>query len=63
VRIVTRQCRDIIGANCRLKDDDEAISAEAKGEIVDFNVTQLNQKNYVHNISVVGSFGLLLKLK
>jgi hypothetical protein len=42
----------------------EVITAEAHGEIADLkNVTQLNQRKYVHDISAVGSFGIASEAK
>ncbi len=50
---------DLIVAIGRPKVGDEVIPAEARGEIADLkNVTQLNQRKYVHDIAAVGSFGI-----
>ena len=50
---------DLIVAIGRPKVGDEVIPAEARGEIADLkNVTQLNQRKYVHDIAPVGGFGI-----
>ncbi len=55
---------DLIVAIGRPKVGDEVIPAEARGEIADLkNVTQLNQRKYVHDISAVGSFGIASEAK
>jgi hypothetical protein len=55
---------DLIVAIGRPKVGMEVIAAEAHGEIADLkNVTQLNQRKYVHDISAVGSFGIASEAK
>ncbi len=55
---------DLIVAIGRPKVGEEVIPAEAWGEIADLkNVTQLNQRKYVHDISAVGSFGIASEAK
>lgn len=55
---------DLIIAIGRPKVGDEVIPAEVRGEIADLkNVTQLNQRKYVHDISAVGSFGIASEAK
>ncbi len=55
---------DLIVAIGRPKVGDEVIPAEARGEIADLkNVTQLNQRKYVHDIAAVGSFGIASEAK
>ena len=47
-----------------LKSALKLLPAEAHGEIADLkNVTQLNQRKYVHDISAVGSFGIASEAK
>lgn len=56
--------KDLIVAIGRPKVGMEVIAAEAHGEIADLkNVTQLNQRKYVHDISAVGSFGIASEAK
>jgi hypothetical protein len=55
---------DLIVSIGRPKVGMEVIAAEAHGEIADLkNVTQLNQRKYVHDISAVGSFGIASEAK
>jgi selenophosphate synthetase-related protein len=55
---------DLVVAIGRPKVGMEVIAAEAHGEIADLkNVTQLNQRKYVHDISAVGSFGIATEAK
>jgi selenophosphate synthetase-related protein len=55
---------DLIVAIGRPKVGMEVIAAEAHGEIADLkNVTQLNQRKYVHDISAVGNFGIASEAK
>ena len=50
---------DLIVAIGKPKVGDEVLPAEAKGEIADLkNVTLLSQKNFVHDIVPVGTFGI-----
>lgn len=50
---------DLIVAIGKPKVGDEVLLAEAKGEIADLkNVVQLSQRNYVHDIAPVGTFGI-----
>jgi selenophosphate synthetase-related protein len=50
---------DLIVAIGKPKVGDEVLSAEVKGEIADLkNVTLLSQKNFVHDIVPVGTFGI-----
>jgi selenophosphate synthetase-related protein len=50
---------DLIVAVGKPKVGDEVLPAEVEGEIADLkNVTSLSQKNYVHDIFPVGTFGI-----
>jgi selenophosphate synthetase-related protein len=50
---------DLIVAVGKPKVGDEVLVAEVKGEIADLrNVTLLSQKNFVHDITPVGTFGI-----
>jgi selenophosphate synthetase-related protein len=50
---------DLIVAVGKPKVGDEVLVAEVKGEIADLrNVTLLSQKNFVHDIAPVGTFGI-----
>jgi selenophosphate synthetase-related protein len=50
---------DLIVAIGKPKVGDEVLPAEVKGEIADLkNVALLSQKNYVHDIAPVGTFGI-----
>ena len=50
---------DLIIAVGKPKVGDEVLAAEVKGEIADLrNVTSLAQKNFVHDIAPVGTFGI-----
>jgi selenophosphate synthetase-related protein len=50
---------DLIVAVGKPKVGDEVLAAEVKGEIADLrNVTLLSQKNFVHDIAPVGTFGI-----
>jgi selenophosphate synthetase-related protein len=55
---------DLVVAVGKPKVGDEVLAAEVKGEIADLrNVTLLSQKNYVHDIAPVGTFGIAFEAK
>jgi hypothetical protein len=55
---------DLIVAIGKPKVGDEVLPAEVKGEIADLkNVALLSQKNYVHDIAPVGTFGIAYEAK
>ena len=55
---------DLVVAVGKPKVGDEVLAAEVKGEIADLrNVTLLSQKNYVHDIAPVGTFGIAYEAK
>ena len=55
---------DLVVAIGKPKVGDEVLPAEVKGEIADLkNVTLLSQKNFVHDIVPVGTFGIAYEAK
>lgn len=55
---------DLIVAVGKPKVGDDVLPAEVKGEIADLkNVTLLSQKNFVHDIAPVGTFGIAYEAK
>ena len=55
---------DLVVAIGKPKVGDEVLSSEVKGEIADLrNVTLMSQKNFVHDIAPVGTFGIIYEAR